>query len=792
MTEDSPAVATSALSGIRILDLTWGGGASFGVTMLAEHGADVIKVEPPGGDPFRSYHGSAVWHRSRRSIVLDLKDAADAETFRQLLDTADVLVEGFRPGVMDALGFGYDTVQAQCPSLVYASISAWPVGHRFEQRGGWDALVQAAGGAQSEQPGWRMGPIYNHAPTPSLGAMFLAPMGILSALHQREISGRGQHVRTSLLQGLFLYTTQIWQDVEHANPEFDEVMQKSYPPGIHQQFIEQTTDGWIHLCVMSGLEPKKSLEEILGLDQPHPYTWGSASPGQRQKWADERAAAFASWKSADLVAVLRENNHAVEEIITAEQALADPHIQLDANHMVAQVTDAQLGTTTQLGVPIHLLGTPGAITSGRPRLDEHGDAIRAEVRSRRPQPAPGAHPRGDGRIALGGLTLVDFGQYLAGPFGPMILGDLGMDVIKVEPVTGDNMRNAQAPFQGCARGKRSLALNVKDPRGHEIALELGRRADVVHHNMTKGTAARLGIAYPDIKAVNESIIYCNTYAYGLDGPLAHFGGLDPIFQATSGIEYEQAATHLGQRPLYVRFGFTDQANAVLSVVGILLALVHRDRTGQGQELWTSLLDGGAVFASDALLVDGVPVQRPQLDAGLHGLGPGYRLYRCQDEQYIQIVAGNDTEWQALVSAVGLPELAERRRDPRESVEAALEQAFAMRTSWQWKTALDHAGVPAELPIDTQQGRVPLYDADNVRLGLVAEYDHPIYGLTRQFGNLIDFSETPGHIHGPAPLVGQHTREILDSIGMSSSEIDQLIGSGIAYEPDEHYRERFRN
>lgn len=783
-----------ALDGIRILDLTWGPGAAVGLTWLGEHGADLIKIEPPSGDPFRSYHGSAVWHRSRRSIALNLRDAADAATLWELIDTADVLVEGFRPGALDGLGFGYDAVHARRPSLVYTSVSAWPVGHRYEQRAGWDALVQAAGGAQFEQPGWRMGPIYNHAPTPSLGTMFLAPMGVLAALHQREQTGRGQHVRTSLLQGLFLYTTQLWQDVEHWDPPFHEVMAKTYPPGIHQGMIWQTADGYLHLSVLSGLTPTRSLEDILGIDQPHVYEQATASPEQRAAWQAERAAAFASWKTADLAQVLREHNHACEPVIPAEQALADPHPQLAANEMVVQLADPELGATTQMGLPVHLLGTPGSIVSPRPRLDEHGDEIRAALRERRAPAEPSRTPASEPapRIALGGLTLVDFGQYLAGPFGPMLLGDLGMNVIKVEPVFGDNMRTAQAPFNGAARGKRSLALNVKDPRGHEIALELVRRADVVHHNMTKGVAQRLRIAYPDCQAVNPSVIYCNTYAYGLEGPLSHSGGLDPLFQASSGIEYEQGATHLGGRPIYVRFGFTDQANALLSVVGILLALVHRDRTGEGQELWTSLLDGGAAFASDALLVDGEPVERPHLDAGLHGLGPGYRLYRCQDEQYIQVCATTDAEWAALCEALGLPELASRRDGPRADLESALAEAFARRTAWSWKITLDYAHVPVELPFDTQNGIAPLYDADNVRLGLVAEYEHPIYGLTRQFGNLIDFSETPGRIAGPAPLVGQHTREILDGIGITQTEIDGLIADGVAYEPDEHYRERFRN
>ena len=207
----------------------------------------------------------------------------------------------------------------------------------------------------------------------------------------------------------------------------------------------------------------------------------------------------------------------------------------------------------------------------------------------------------NGAGPLDGLRLIDFGQYLAGPFGPMILADLGMDVIKVEPATGDGMRMAGKPFFGCQRGKRDIALNVKAPEGRELALELVRRADAVHHNMTKGTATKLGIDYEACKTVKPDIVYCNTYAYGFEGPLSHFGGLDPLYQAAAGLEYEAGATQHGNDPLYYRFGMCDAANAMLSVVGVLAALLHRARTGEGQELWTSLLDGGAVFASDVMV-----------------------------------------------------------------------------------------------------------------------------------------------------------------------------------------------
>jgi crotonobetainyl-CoA:carnitine CoA-transferase CaiB-like acyl-CoA transferase len=397
------------------------------------------------------------------------------------------------------------------------------------------------------------------------------------------------------------------------------------------------------------------------------------------------------------------------------------------------------------------------------------------------------------RTALEGVVLIDFGQYLAGPFGPMVIGDLGADVIKVEPLRGDGMRMVSGPFAGCQRGKRDIALDLKNARGREIALELVARADIVHHNMTAGVAKRLGIAYDDCKAVNADIVYCNTWAYGLEGPLARFGGLDPLYQASAGLEYDAGPVHAGNPPLYYRFGMTDTANAMLSVVGCLAALYHQRRTGEGQELWTSLLDGGAVFASDAMLVNGEPVPRPQLDKQQTGFGACYRLYQTQDD-WIQIAAVKPDHWSALCRALGVPELADderfataaARHEHRSQLESLFAPIFTTKTAIVWSRLLDDHGVPNEIPLETNAGERVLFDAENERLGMVAEYVQPKVGRMRQFGSLIDFSETPGLVHGPPPMVGEHTRDILAWLGYGDDDMQKLKDEGVVSWPDETY------
>jgi crotonobetainyl-CoA:carnitine CoA-transferase CaiB-like acyl-CoA transferase len=393
---------------------------------------------------------------------------------------------------------------------------------------------------------------------------------------------------------------------------------------------------------------------------------------------------------------------------------------------------------------------------------------------------------------LTGVVVLDLGQYLAGPYGPMLLSDLGAEVIKVEPVRGDSMRMAGMPFVGCQRGKLDIAVDVKDPDGLEVVLRLTEIADVVHHNMTKGTAARLGVDYESLRARNPELVHCNTYAYGAEGPLSDFGGLDPLYQAACGLEFEAGPVAEENAPLYLRFGMTDTANALVSVVGVLAALYHQRRTGEGQDLWTSLLNGAAVFSSDVFLVDGEPGPvRPGLDGNQTGVSPCCRLYETQ-QGWVQVAAFGPGEWAQLCRVLGCPELeryetVEARLGARREIESALEPRFLARTATAWFHALGEVGVAVEVSVDTNDGETVLHDADNERLGLVAEYAHPVLGQLRQFGTLIDFSDSPTGPYGPPPLVGEHSRSVLARAGYSAQEVDDLLSRGVVYEPTEDYR-----
>jgi crotonobetainyl-CoA:carnitine CoA-transferase CaiB-like acyl-CoA transferase len=218
---------------------------------------------------------------------------------------------------------------------------------------------------QNEQPGWRPGPIFLHFPAPSMGACFLLAAGVLAALVSREETGRGQHVRTSLYQGALAYTTQIWQQHQHADAATRTMMQKSYPPGIHQGSVYECADGeWIHAATMSGVTPTRTVEDILGVAT---VDWAELmrDPELRARHDEELKAAYRGRRRSELLAAFHAAGLGAEAIEPMSAAFAHPQFQ--ANGMAVAVDDPDLGATTQVGVPAVLARTPGGVRGGQRR-----------------------------------------------------------------------------------------------------------------------------------------------------------------------------------------------------------------------------------------------------------------------------------------------------------------------------------------------------------------------------------------------------------------------------------------
>lgn len=363
-----------AIDGIRILDLTGGIAGPLGLLQLAEHGADVIKVEPPGGRPDRALPPSRVHNRSRRSVTIDLGHPDGVEAFLALCRTADVVVESFAPGTMARFGLDYESLRDDFPRLVYCSIPAWPTGSRYENLPGWEALVHARTGQQWENTTAREGPVFLHSPIASLGAMFLVPIGILSALVARDRTGRGQRVEVSLLQGVLSLTTQIWNWTDQG--QF--LLAKTRPAGIHQLSIYECAGGeWIHASTMSGVAPTRSEAAVLGIEDISYPELLAMTPEARAAYEADKRAAYRRRDRAELIEQLHAAGLGAEAIVSPAERFDHP--QLRATGSVVDIDDPEVGPITQVDQVIFLESTPGGVTGPQPRAGAHTDELLGSV-----------------------------------------------------------------------------------------------------------------------------------------------------------------------------------------------------------------------------------------------------------------------------------------------------------------------------------------------------------------------------------------------------------------------------
>src|SRR5574342_390242 len=378
----------------------------------------------------------------------------------------------------------------------------------------------------------------------------------------------------------------------------------------------------------------------------------------------------------------------------------------------------------------------------------------------------------EARGPLDGVTVVDLTSYIAGSYGAMMVGDLGARVIKVEGLEGDPFRELPG-FYGWNRGKHSIAVNLKDPDGSAVIRRLAESADVVMENMRPGVVERLGVDYESLRRVNNRLIYCSVSAFGPEGPERDRPGYDPVFQAMGGVMTLQG---FGGAPQYVRIAVTDYYTAAIACQAVLAALFVRERSGQGQRVWTSLLHGVLALQSGNF-VDWHGREIVYRDT------PTYRLYRAGDGQWFFLACGNQSFWVKLSKVLGKPEWASDprfaswfgRRDNSDALTPLIEEAFASRPRDEWVRILTESDIPCA---PTQELRSFMTHPAVLHHKMLVEYDHPEVGKLKMMGLPLRFSETPGADPGPPPMLGEHTAEILRGADYTDADIADLHRRGV--------------
>ncbi|HSR12993.1 MAG TPA: CoA transferase [Thermodesulfobacteriota bacterium] len=387
--------------------------------------------------------------------------------------------------------------------------------------------------------------------------------------------------------------------------------------------------------------------------------------------------------------------------------------------------------------------------------------------------------------SLSGIRVLDLTRALAGPYCTMMLGDMGAEVIKVEsPDGGDDSRSWAPPFVGkesayflsCNRNKKSITLNLRSDAAKKVLTDLIKVSDVVVENFRPGVMKKMGFPYETLKAINPRVIFCSISGFGTKGPDSQKPGFDLIAQGMSG--FMSFTGEVGGSPLKVGVAIADINSGMFAAYGVLTALYHRERTGEGQMVETSLFEtmvAQLTFQAGRFFATGVP---PKPEGNRHPLIAPYESFACQDG-YINIAAGNDNLYAQTCNAIGCPELI---KDPRfvnnglrvknrEALIALLEEKTRKARVEDLRKKLDGVGVPNG-PIWSLDQTLT---SEQVRaLEMVTEVEHPTCGKIKVTGVPVKLSGTPGAVELPPPTLGQHTDEVLTGVlAYSKGDIERL-------------------
>ena len=386
------------------------------------------------------------------------------------------------------------------------------------------------------------------------------------------------------------------------------------------------------------------------------------------------------------------------------------------------------------------------------------------------------------RGPLSGIKVLDLSGYIAGPNGCALLGDLGAEVIKIEPPGGDTFRKYPSTlatearaFLGVNRNKLGVVLDLKKPEGQAVLCRMVQSADVLVHNFRPSVPPRLRIDYPHLKEINPRLIYCSVTGYGETGPLREKAGYDQVLQAMTGVCSFQGTE---QEPQIVYGSIVDYYAASLAAYGIAAALLHRERSGEGQQVGVSLLRSSLAMQSARFIWadgEGRDVGRDMRSGGITGLHP-------TREGSIYLSANTPHFWSSLCELIGVPELAlnQRYATVRNRAEHADEIVPKIRAALTARTALEWEEIFGDrVPCSAVRTIEDMFEHPQVRAEeLVADFDHPLVGHYRGFAKPVTFSSTPGPRPFAAPAFGQHSEEVLKDIGYTEDDIVQLRRRGV--------------
>ena len=750
----------------------------WGASLLGQLGADVIKIEDPRGDPIRNLlpemggvgtYYTAV-NQNKRNIALNLKDPDHLAVALALAERADVFVENFRPGVMERLGLGYEALRALNPQIVYCSSSGF--GNRGPRRmeGSADGYARSFTAFDaSNGPVGRPGERFRAKGHIDHTCSAFVTQTVLAGLIARERFGIGQKVETSMMQATMVYQTsriaEFFADGK-SPPALGSATTNLVP---HQAFL--AADGYVAIGVNTEHQ-WRALCNAIGqpaLADDERFRSNRARVQHRLTLLPVLEAALRSRTVAAWVDALSAAGVPCSPFLTFNDLWA--HEQVQANRLIV-ATPHSWGEHKVGGTPWQFSGTPVEI-SRAPAMDEHRDEIIAMVSSTPPRREVLAPERAlPVSGPLDGLRVVELAQGIAGPMAGMQLGDLGAEVTKVEPPGGDWSRGLGPPFVhgespvflALNRNKRGAVLDIESAEPRAALLALLAQADVFISDLLPAEAVRLGLDASTLRRAFPRLVHASLTPFGEQGPMRDRAGGEIVLQAMGDIWRYLGA--LDQPPERLAADASAGACAVFAVQGVLAALCHREQSGEGQTVQVSEL--GSLMAietqlhaaqSNDTLRGGwhlsAPTDPPQYDLQSSDLGIDFGF-----------MARNADGFGRFCEALGVPEhIASDTRFNSglgqtlnwDAFVEAFEPYTRPHTAAALKQMIEDAG---GVCVVCNTYETLIHDPQVAALDMIQTIGHPTAGQVKMLGLPWNLERTPGSIRCAAPLLGQHTAEVL--------------------------------
>jgi crotonobetainyl-CoA:carnitine CoA-transferase CaiB-like acyl-CoA transferase len=739
-----------ALDGIRVIDFGQWLAGPLTALLLADQGAEVIHVDPPGGPAWKTV-ANATLQRGKQRIVLDLKSTADLASARGLINSADVVIENFRPGAMDRLGLGWDAVSRGHDRLIYCSLPGFAADDPRAAMPAWEGVLAAATGTYTRSAAEAQ-PRFNALPLASEFGALAAAIAILMALIARERDGLGQRLEVPLFDAMFLAfgASALLVNGAAAGGRPADPWSGTY----------QCRDGAMVLLNLATPRFVRRFLEATGTLQ----TWtakGYLEPDRlvhaSELWAQHKQ---------ELSALLRTRTAEEWDMLATQVLLPLTRIRTSAAWMESQqaqdagisvpVDDPEYGHMLQPGPSVRLRGPlskDATLPSERPAVIRAPAAATSRLTA-----------------ALAGFRIVDTTQVLAGPTAARTLAEFGAEVIKINNPweEGAGYRwQVHRYHTDVNRGKRTILIDLKRPEGLALLWRLVESADAFLQNLRLGVAERLGIGYEQVRAHKPDIVYLSVSAFGYGGVWQYRPGYEPNAQAITGMQARMGGG--ADRPAGQPFAIDDYCTGLLGAFGLGLGLLHRLRTGEGQRVETSLGHAATFLQMPYMQTYEGKVWDEPSGPQAQGWGPFQRLYRAADAWFF--LGAQDAQLERLASILGLQAVQGLVGAP---LEAQLEACFRAKPASEWVRLLVEAGMGVHTLGNVMQ---LMQDPWAVAHGLSVTRRHRDGAMITTIGPPARLSRTPVVPGRPVSPPGGDAAEVLAMIGMAD-KLNELVAKRV--------------